>query len=325
MSKVEIMNKATRAINKVGFVLKKHSPEILVGVGVVGTVASTVMACKATTKLNDIVEKRSAEINAIKDYKDCEWVNVKKEDGTIENEYTENDMKKDLTVTYTQTALDLIKLYGPSVVLGTASIVSILAGHNITRKRNVAISAAYMAVDKGFKEYRGRVVERFGKDLDRELKYNIKSKEIEETIVDEKGKEKTVKKNVDVIDATITEFGPTVYSPYARFFDDGCTGWDKDPSVSLMILEQQQTYANDKLKAQGYLFLNEVYEMLGIPKCAMGQCVGWIYDEKNPSGDNYVDFGIWEGRIEKNRDFVNGYENVILLDFNVDGNILELM
>lgn len=320
MSKTDIMNKATRAVHKVGFKLKKHSPEILVVAGVTGTVVSAVMACRATTKLSDILEKRGAEIEAIKDFRDSDWANIKKEDGTIENEYTEDDMKKDLTVTYAQTAVDLAKLYGPSVVLGAASITAILAGHNITRKRNVAISAAYMAVDKGFKEYRGRVVERFGKELDRELKYNIKAKEFEETKVDSKGKEKTVKNTVDIM-----EYSTNVYSPYARFFDDGCTGWDKDPSVSLLILEQQQRYANDKLKSQGYLFLNDVYEMLGIPKCAMGQCIGWIYDEKNPIGENYVDFGIYEGHIEKNRDFVNGYENVILLDFNVDGNILDWM
>lgn len=325
MNKTEIMNKATRLVHKTGLKLKKHSPEILVVTGVVGTVASAVMACKATTRLNDIVEKRKTEIDAIKDYRNSDLVNIKKEDGTIENEYTEEHMKKDLTITYTQTAVDLIKLYGPSVLLGTASLTAILAGHNITRKRNVAISAAYMAVDKGFKEYRGRVVERFGKDLDRELKYNLKTKEIEETIVDEKGKEKKVKKNIDVMDSTIPEFSPNIYSPYSRFFDDTCLGWDNDPSVSLLVLNQQQNYANQKLRDHGYLFLNDVYESLGIPKCAMGQCVGWIYDEKNPIGDNYVDFGIFESYIEKNRDFVNGYEKVILLDFNVDGNILDLM
>ena len=325
MSKAEIMNKATRLIHKTGFKLKKHSPEILVVTGVVGVVASAVMACKATTKLSEITENAKTDICAIKDYKDSKWVNVKKEDGTIENPYSEDDMKKDLTITYTQTAVKLVKLYGPSVLLGTASLTAILAGHNITRKRNVAISAAYMAVDKGFKEYRGRVIERFGQDLDRELKYNLKTKEIEETVVDAKGKEKTVKKKVDVMDTTIPEFTPNVYSPYARYFDDTCLGWDNDPAVSLMTLNGQQRYANEKLKAQGYLFLNDVYEMLGIQKCAMGQCVGWIYDEKNPIGDNYVDFGIYEPYIEKNRDFVNGYEKVILLDFNVDGNILDLM
>ena len=92
-----------------------------------------------------------------------------------------------------------------------------------------------------------------------------------------------------------------------------------------MFLNQQQNYANDKLRRQGYLFPNDVYDMLGIPKCKEGQTHGWVYDEKNPIGDNFVDFGIYNISRRKNRDFVNGYEKVILLDFNHDGNILNYM
>ena len=230
----------------------------------------------------------------------------------------EEDSKKDLAIVYAQTGLKLVKLYAPSVILGALSITSILASNNILRKRNVALAAAYATVDKGFKEYRSRVVDRFGKELDRELKYNIKAKEIEETVIDEKGKEKTVKKTINVAD-------PNEYSDYARFFDDGCTGWDKDPEYNLMFLKRQQQHANDMLQARGYLFLNDVYEMLGIPKTKAGQIVGWVYDEECPIGDNFVDFGIYDYDKEKCRDFVNGYERTILLDFNVDGNILDMM
>ena len=92
-----------------------------------------------------------------------------------------------------------------------------------------------------------------------------------------------------------------------------------------MFLKQQMNYANDVLKKRGYVFLNEVYEMLGIPKTKAGKIVGWIYDEKNPIGDNFIDFGIYNENREKNRDFVNGYERVILLDFNVDGDILDMI
>ena len=92
-----------------------------------------------------------------------------------------------------------------------------------------------------------------------------------------------------------------------------------------MYLRRQQDYANELLKAKGHLYLNEVYDILGLPRSKAGQIVGWVYDEKNPIGDNYVDFGIYEQNRAKNRDFVNGYEKTILLDFNVDGNILDLM
>lgn len=317
-----IANNLTRSFHKVGFKLKKHSPEIFIVAGVVGTVASAVMACKATTKLERVLAESKEKVEHVHKVLEDETLCKKK---VIENDeikevvvYSEEDSKKDLAVIYTQTGFELVKLYGPAVVLGALSLTSILASNNILRKRNVALAAAYTAVDKSFKEYRGRVVERFGEALDKELRFNVKSKEIEEITVNEKGKEKIVKKNVDVVD-------PNTTSDYARFFDNGCAGWEKDSEYNLMFLRRQQDYANEKLRSKGHLFLNEVYDMLGIHRTKAGNVVGWIYDEKNPVGDNYVDFGIYDIHKEQNRDFVNGIERSILLDFNVDGPILDLI
>lgn len=311
MKRTELMNRMTRTFNKAGLKLQKHSPEILVVAGVIGTVASAVMACKATTKLGAILEETKDTVDAIHD-----GVN----NGEIRgHEYTPEDGKKDLAITYVQTGVKVAKLYAPAVALGALSIAGILTSNNILRKRNLALAAAYATVDTGFKEYRSRVVERFGKDLDRELRYNIKAKEIEETVVHEDGTEQVVKKTVEVAD------DPNTYSDYARVYDDGCIGWSKDPEQNFMFLKMQQSYANKMLQERGRLFLNEVYEMLGIPKTKAGHVVGWVYDEKNPIGDNYVDFGIFDVHRQKVRDFINGYERVIILDFNVDGNVWELM
>lgn len=308
MKKFKLPAGTTRALNRIGLKMKKHSPEILVASGIVGVVTSTVMACKATTKIDEVITESKAHVDMTKKYV---------EDNGFSEQYTETDYKKDLTIMYTQRGLQLAKLYAPAVILGTVSITAILAGHNILRKRNVALAAAYATVDKGFKEYRGRVIERFGEELDKELKYNIKAKEVDEIKVDEKtGKEEVVKKTVNVAD-------PSTYSDYARFFDDGCTGWTKDPEYNLMFLKDQQRYANDRLKTKGCLFLNEVYDMLGIPRTKAGAIVGWIFDEKHPNGDNFVDFGIYDIHNDKKRDFVNGYERTILLDFNVDGVIYD--
>lgn len=312
MKKAEIMNTLTRKFYRVGFKFKKHSPEILVGAGIVGVVVSAVMACKATTKLDDVLAETKDTVDKIHD------VTEHPEKIPEGKEYTVEDSKKDLTIVYTQAGVKLVKLYGPAVVLGTVSIAAIIGGHHILRKRNIALAAAYTAVDKGFKEYRGRVLERFGEEVDRELRYNIKAKEIEKTVTDANGKETVVKETVDVADPNLT-------SDYARFFDDGCTGWTKDPEFNLMFLKDQQRYANDLFKSKGHLFLNEVYDMLGIPRTQAGQVVGWIYDEKNPIGDNFIDFGIYDIADERKRSFVNGYERTILLDFNVDGNILEMI
>lgn len=297
----------SKTFHKIGFGLRKHSPEILIVAGVAGTVISAVMACRATTKIGDILDKSKEDIDTIHNCAN---------DADMAEKYTEEDSKKDLAVVYIQTGVKIVKLYAPAVILGTLSITSILASNNILRKRNVALAAAYSAVDTGFKEYRSRVVERFGEEVDKELKYNIKAKKIEETVIDDNGKEIKVEKEVKI-------GGPNLASPYARFFDESSSAWEKDSEYNLMFLRAQEQYANDKLRANGYLFLNEVYTMLGIPRTKAGQIVGWVYDEENPLGDNYVDFGIYDINKEKSRDFVNGYERSILLDFNVDGDILD--
>lgn len=308
MSKKDIISKVTGTIHKIGFSLKKRSPEIMVAVGVVGVVASAVIACRATTKVSGILDDTKEQMDKIHECSETK----------PENEYSDEDAKKDTAIVYVKTGVKLAKLYAPSVILGALSIASILASNNILRKRNVALAAAYTAVDTSFKEYRSRVVERFGEEIDKELRYSIKDKIIKETVTDESGKEKTVEKIVKVAD-------PNVYSDYARFFDETNPNWEKDSEYNLMFLRSQQAYANDKLVAQGYLYLNDVYDMLGIPRSKAGQIVGWVYNPDNPIGDNYVDFGIYDTNREKARDFVNGYERSILLDFNVDGNILDLM
>lgn len=298
-------NNLTRGLSRLGLKLKKHSPEILMVTGTIGVVTSAVMACKATLKVNDILEETKQDVDKI--------------NGVLENEeyadkYSEEDGKKDLVIVYVQTGIKLAKLYAPSVILGTLSLGAMITSNNILRKRNVALAAAYTVLDKGFKDYRKNVVERFGEKIDKELKHNIKAKTFEAVTVDETGKEKKTKEEVDICDEI---------SDFARFFDEGSRYFTKDPEYNLMFLKNQERYANDKLKAKGYLFLNDVYRMLDIPETKAGQIVGWIYDEKCPNGDNYVDFGIYNTNREKSRDFVNGYEKVILLDFNVDGNILE--
>ena len=310
MKNGKFMNGVNRTLSKAGFQIKKHSPEILIVAGIAGIITSAVMACKATTKINDILDQTKEEVGKVNDALANEKI--------PEDVYSKEDAKKDLAIIYIQTGVKLVKLYGPSLILGALSITSILASNNILRKRNVALAAAYAAIDNSFKEYRGRVIERFGKDLDRELKYNIKAKEIGETTVDENGKETTVTKTVPVVESEEP-------SDYARFFCEGCAGWTKDPEMNLVFLKQQQNWANELLKTRGHLFLNEVYDMLGIERSKAGQVVGWVYDETNPNCDNYVDFGIYDIYNERKRAFVNGWERSILLDFNVDGDIYSLL
>lgn len=301
----EIMSKASGALNKIGFGLKKRSPEILVAVGVVGTVVSAVMACKATTKINTILDETKEQLDKIHEYAG---------NPDVAEKYNAEDAKKDTAIVYAQAGVKLAKLYAPAVGLGILSISSILASNNILRKRNMAISAALAAATQDFKDYRNRVIERFGKEVDHQLRYNIKAEEIEETVTDEKGKEKKVKKNVEVADPNA--------SGYAKYFTRSNPYWEEDSSYVEMFLRSQQNFANDKLKANGHLTLNDVYDMLGFHDSKAGMVVGWIYDLGHPNGDNYVEFDVKKVNLPNEQ---GGYEEAYAIDFNVDGNIYNEM
>mgnify|MGYP006981983684 FL=1 len=303
-NKTEIMKSVNGVASKTIMKLKKHSPEILVVAGIAGTVVSAVLACKATTKVAEILDETKGTLDTIHEGMKIGAINGQ--------EYTTEDGKKDTVVVYAQTGMKLAKLYGPAIILGTLSITSILASNNILRKRNVALGAAYAAIDKSFKEYRGRVIERFGEQVDTELKYGIKAKKFEEIEVDpETGKEKKVKKTVMVAD-------PNLQSDYAVYFDSKSRNYETNPDYNRMFLKAQQAFANDKLQTRGHLFLNEVLDDLDLPRTPAGQIVGWTKD----GPDGYVNFRI----VEVERETEDGrHEPALLLDFNVEGNIWEKM
>ena len=317
--KNEMMKKVVTVFSGLVFKLKKYSPEILIVTGIAGGIAGTVMACKATTKAVPVLEKAKEELDTI---------HKNNLEESLEDSCSQEDTNKKLASVYTHTGIELIKLYAPSLILGGFSITSILASNNILRKRSAAIGAAYVILDKSFKEYRGRVIERFGKEVDRELKNNVKSVKFKETETDpETGKEKKVEKTAFVVN-------PSDISGYARFFEQYTTDesgktilnphWESNNEYNLMFIKAQERYANDLLHAKKRLFLNDVYEMLGLPRTKAGQVVGWVYNPENPSGDNYVDFGLYADNLSYS-DFVNGHDPAILLDFNVDGNVWESM
>ena len=303
-NKTEIMKSVNGVASKTVMKLKKHSPEILVVAGIAGTVVSAVLACKATTKVAEILDETKGTLDTIHEGMETGAINGQ--------EYTTEDGKKDTVVVYAQTGMKLAKFYAPAIILGTLSITSILASNNILRKRNVALGAAYAAIDKSFKEYRGRVIERFGEQVDTELKYGIKAKKFEEIEVDpETGKEKKVKKTVMVAD-------PNLQSDYAVYFDSKSRNYESNPDYNRMFLKAQQAFANDKLQTRGHLFLNEVLDDLDLPRTPAGQIVGWTKD----GPDGYVNFRI----VEVERETEDGrHEPALLLDFNVEGNIWEKM
>ncbi len=279
----------TRKIARSALVAQAHSPGVLFGAGVVGMVGSTVLACRATLKMEEVLDESKNKLDLAR---------------TLEHDqYSEKDRSRDISLIQFQTGVKIVKLYSPAIIIGGISIAALTSSHNILNRRNVALTAAYGALEKGFNEYRARVVDKYGEEEDQHLRYGTETVEI----VDEKGKKKEVTR--------VASGDPSVY---ARFFDEGSSSWNKEPEYNLIFLKCQQNYANDLLRSRGHIFLNEVYDMLGIPRSKAGQVVGWLLS-KNGETDNFINFGVFDGRTEVARDFVNGREGAILLDFNVDG------
>lgn len=308
MNKVEMLAKANAKINKIKMTGRKYSPEILLVLGIAGAVTGTILACVATTKLPEVRAKKEDALDDMHAKLDTD-----PDDITETNNIQE--IKKQTTAIYLRTGVRYASLYAPAVIVSGISLSCLVVSNIILRRRLIGATAAYAAISASFKEYRGRVADRYGDEVEKEIRYNIKQEELTTTTVDAKGKEKTKVEKIKVMD-------PNKLGDYARMWDDGNPGWTKDPQTNLAFLKCQQAAATKRLEMQGYLFLNDVYEMLGFPKIQDGQVAGWIYDKENPIGDNFVDFGIYDVTRPSVHDFVNGYERSIVLDFNIDGKIL---
>lgn len=294
----KITNAVTKVTGRTGLKLAKHSPEIFLVAGVVGIVTSTFLACRATLKLDETLDVAKSTVDRINEAK------VNKDPEV----YSETDAQKDLFITYMQTGVKVFKLYAPAITLGVLSISSILYSHNIMKGRNVALMAAYKGLDETFKSYRKRVVEDLGTDKDLEYKYGVKKIQTTEmAYTDAEG----VKH-----EAVTTDIKVVGNSQYAKLFNENSPHWTKNSDYNMSFLQCQQNFANDLLQARGHLFLNEVYDMIWGTEMRTpdGALVGWVKD----SGDNFVDFGIFDCHIPNGESNIN-FDRSILLDFNVDG------
>lgn len=293
-----------KSFKKAQLTVRKHSPEILMVAGVIGTVAGAVMACKETLELGDVLDEcKQEKIELEEQYAMCE-------------EYSEDALKKDQVKLTIKQAAKIVKLYAPSVIMEVTSIGVIFASNDIMRKRNASMAAAYATLNSMYKRYRQNVIESYGEEVDKDMRFGVKHEKVTE--IDEDG-------NKVKIDARIVDLDNTALaiSDYSRFFQMGCKGFDASSGrYNLLYLKGIQAMFNNKLIADGYVMLNDVYRELGFDTIPEGWSIGWVYDETNPIGDNYIDFGLYEAR-NKNQRAVNDWEPVILMDFNVDGNLYE--
>lgn len=307
--KTEFSKSMQLALSKNLFKIKKSSPEILIATGIISMITGTVFACKATLDAKMVVNDAKDDIEDIKALAERH-----------PEECPEEEKTKSMYRVYVKTGLELSKLYAPAAMCTAVSIASFVGSHGILKERNVALTAAYATIEKSFKEYRKRVAKQFGDKTEYNIAHGIEEKEVVTENIDENGKKKKVKEKVEVYSGN-----PNDYSPYAKCFDETNPQWEKSAEYNQYFLTCQQAKFSKQLELEGYVFLNDVYKALGFEPTKAGQVVGWVYDKDNPIGDNYVDFGIYELNNRKAMDFINGSERSIILDFNVDGNIWDLM
>jgi hypothetical protein len=291
-----VPNAISSRIGHQALLLEKASPNLLFGAGIVGFVGTVVLASRATLKIDETLEATQKELARIEEASLLI-------DGRGDRVHSDHDIRHDKAIVYVRAVKDVTKLYGPAIIVGVVSVGCLTKSHSILTKRNAALTAAYAAVEKAFNEYRERVREELGEEKERELYYPLEACEIEDEDSDKKGKKEVATKRRA--------------SMYARFFDRENRNWNPEPFYNLAFLRSQQNFANDKLRAKGHILLNDVYDSLGMERTTAGAVVGWLWQA---GGDNYVDFGIFNRKMEPEHfDFFNGHENAILLDFNVDG------
>lgn len=274
----------TRLVGRAGLVLSKHAPTILTAAGTAGFIGTTVLASKATLKVEETVAEETALL-------------VKVHEAQEAGKLSDKDATHDKVVLYSRMTTKLAKLYAPAIILGAASIASLATGHGIMLKRNASLAAAYAAVDQAFKTYKKKVESKFGKDAVLEALSSVATEDLTKD-------EMTVESVAAVNDI----------SPYGVIFDDTNVNWSADEDLAMLHLKCQQQYANDILNTRGHIFLNEVYKMLGFPHTPAGAVTGWV----KGNGDDFVDFNIFDGMFE-GEDQNGRTVTKWALDFNVDG------
>lgn len=282
----------TRKMHMSKLKFKKNSPNIAFGVGIIGVGVGTVWACKQTLRLPETLDYIEKDLEAIR------GLRAEAESGN-QSRYPVENLGRDTAYVYAKSAYKLGRLYAGPLAVSVVSVGLLTHSHvNLTR-RNASLMAAYAAVAKAYDDYRQRIIDELGEDRELEI-YHAK-----------------VEMEPNEAGQVFVAADPNTWSPYARFFDEASPNWVKNAEYNRLFIQCQQNYANNLLQARGHLFLNEVYDMLGIERSQAGQVVGWVIGE---NGDNYVDFGMYEAT---NAQFINGTERSVVLDFNVDGVIYD--
>lgn len=298
-----IISKLSGTFSKIGFILRKRSPEILLIGGVSGLVTSGILACRSSRKVDAIINTKNTKKKEILKLDTDEQKSLKE---------LSKDEKKELGIAYVRFTEDFAKLYALPIGLGVLSITSILVSHKIIKKRNLHLAATLAGVTQTFSEYRSRVAAKYGEEEELAIRYGKEKVSITDTVVDENGKEKKVKNKEEV-------FNPNSLGIFAGYFDASCRNWQGLMEYDLNFLKMVEKQLTDRLVLHGHLFLNEVYDAIGMERTSIGQYAGWVYDENDDRSDNYVDLGIDIGKYLHDERTASA----IVIDPNCDGYIMD--
>lgn len=285
-----------------GQYLQKNAPKILTAIGIATSAAAVATAVKSTRKLDAVLEEHKEALDTIKET-------------PITEEYTEKDAKKDTAIVKGKCALDIAKLYAPTLILEGVSVGCFVGSHDILQRRNAALSAAALMTDQAFKDYRKRVADRFGEEVDKELKYKVVEREVSEEVTDKNGKTKTVKRKEKMVEAS-------EHNDFTVIFDESSPYWEKNSEynksfiMSRIKMANQDLVRNYRLGKGGFYTINDWYDSIGVPRTKAGACAGWVYNPAYPEG--HISMGIFDLSDPAKRDFINGYERSIILDPNYD-------
>lgn len=309
MNTQDLKDKVTRAAYSVKFKAEKNAPQILLAVGIGGILTSTVLACRATLKAKDVMDIHKENIDHAHKAKEM------RDRGDIDPEtYTDEDYARDLINTYVRTGAECVKLYGPSFIVGGLSIFAICKSEGILHERNGVLAAAAAAEAREFKAYRERVADRFGEDIEEEIRYNMQDVTV-----------RTETKNEDTGEITAVDEivrKPVDLDRFSFFFDESCNAgigsgdlWTKDPYMNRISLSMAAEHFNTLTRTRGYIFYNDIRKYFNKAPIPEGQIYGCIYDPDN--SDWMIDFGIFNDTDDGlNRRFINGDEAVALLRFD---------
>ena len=290
--------------NKALFKLKNASPAIALGGGIVCGIAATYFACKATLKVDAVLEEAKQQVTTIHAVAD---------DPQYADKYTESDKQRDLTITYVRTIWGLTKLYAPALTLGGASVALLIGSHRMMTKRVAALGATVAVLSESLTRYRGQIAELYGEEKEKDIYYGLETQKVDEIIVDEETGKETKKK----VPAKVMNPEKRI-SSYAMYFDSSNPNYiDGDAIHNSDFLADVETYLNRTLRNRGWMFLNDVRINYGFKPIPEGQVLGWTYDSKDAKQDpDPIDTGIMHISRQEVRDFRNGYEKVFIIDFD---------